>query len=65
MGRVIQKQLDNKTWVAIGRYTEHECCGCGMTHRVDFRWNKRSKRFEERWVPIKTGTKRTQRRAAR
>ncbi len=55
MGRVIQTQLDNKKWVAVGRYNEHECCGCGMVHKVEFRYNRRAKRFEERWSPIKKG----------
>ncbi len=65
MGRVIQKQLDNKTWVPVGRYNEHQCCGCGMTHKVEFRYNKRVKRFEERWSPIKKGTAPARPRGAR
>lgn len=51
---VIQKQLDNKTWVPVGRYELHECCDCGLVHKVDFRYNRRIKRFEERWTPLFT-----------
>lgn len=50
---MIQVQLDSGKWVAIGRYTVHECCGCGLNHEVNFRYNKRAKRFEERWKPLR------------
>lgn len=51
--RLIQVQLDSKRWVGIGRYQLHECCGCGLTHEVQFRYNQRAKRFEERWRPLR------------
>jgi hypothetical protein len=47
--RMIQVDLDSSKWVAVGRYTVHECCDCGLMHEVSFRYNKRAKRFEERW----------------
>lgn len=52
--RPIQVQLDSKRWVAVGRYTLHECCDCGLVHEVQFRYNRRAKRFEERWIPQRT-----------
>lgn len=52
--RLIQVQLDSKRWVGIGRYQQHECCDCGLVHEVQFRYNKRAKRFEERWIPLRT-----------
>lgn len=52
--RPLQVQLDSKKWVAVGRYNLHECCDCGLVHAVEYRYNKRSKRFEERWKPLRT-----------
>lgn len=51
--RMLQVQLDSGKWVPIGRYQLHECCDCGLVHEVSFRYNKRVKRFEERWKPVR------------
>ena len=56
--RPIQVQLDSRKWVAIGRYNLHECCDCGLVHQVQFRYNRRAKRFEERWIPLRKHTRR-------
>lgn len=56
--KIVQVQLDSKKWVAIGRYQLHECCDCGLVHEVQFRYNKRLKRFEERWIPKRTVVRR-------
>lgn len=29
--------LTNDTWVGIGDYDEHECCDCGLIHRISFK----------------------------
>lgn len=48
------KQLiSGVTWVPIGRYEYHVCCECGCEHKVEYRFNKKQKQFEERWSLIK------------
>lgn len=56
--RMLQVQLDSKKWVPVGRYQLHECCDCGLVHEVQFRYSKRVKRFEERWIPKRTVARR-------
>jgi hypothetical protein len=55
--RLVNKQLWAGQWVALGRYELHECCGCGLVHAVQFRYNKRLKRFEEQWIPVNQRSK--------
>jgi hypothetical protein len=54
------KHLTSDDWVPVGKYQLHECCGCGMEHRVEIRWNTAKARLEERWVLTKTPPRKQQ-----
>jgi hypothetical protein len=46
------RQLYDTTWIPVGEYEVDICCGCGLKHRVVYRWNQRRRRLEERWIVL-------------
>ena len=40
-------QVQEEKWYAVGHHTLHECCDCGLVHRVSYNWE--NGRLWENW----------------
>lgn len=53
--------IKEESWYAVGHHDQHECCDCGLTHDVAYKWERG--RLFERWVRNEPATRRARKKA--
>ena len=56
------RQLTDKDWEPVEDF-DHQCCDCGLVHRVIYRW--KNDKLEVRWKRLKGETARERKKKKR
>ena len=56
-------QITDGEWVKSGKFTHHECCDCGLVHKIDFKLIDGE--LHEQWIRDEKETRKARKRKPR